>query len=74
MLIDIEAEPGADRDIWSAQPTSKPTVATVPGPNGGLKVLASWHGSTTFARWRVAGAARSTDGSILASSSVVPTS
>ena len=49
----------AFRFHWTGHPSRLPGMAVVPGPNGRLRVYASWNGATQVASWRVlAGAHR----------------
>jgi hypothetical protein len=45
----------AYRFSWQGQPLTRPSVALVPGPNGAVKVYASWNGATQVAAWRIVG-------------------
>ena len=57
----------AYRVRWTGRPTSSPAVSTEPGTGGGLKVFASWNGSTTVTSWRVMGGASSTQLAVVGS-------
>jgi hypothetical protein len=41
------------RFAWSGQPSTRPALATAAGPDGTLRVYASWNGATAVARWRL---------------------
>ncbi|HVC84249.1 MAG TPA: arylsulfotransferase family protein [Solirubrobacteraceae bacterium] len=45
------------RFAWSGQPSTRPALATAPGPGGTLRVYASWNGATAVAGWRLRGGA-----------------
>jgi hypothetical protein len=45
----------AYRFLWSGHPTTLPSMANVPGPNGTVMVYASWNGATGVNAWRVLG-------------------
>ncbi|MGC1908830.1 MAG: arylsulfotransferase family protein [Candidatus Dormiibacterota bacterium] len=45
----------AYRDPWTAEPTTRPAVATEDGSGDELEVFASWNGSTGVTGWRVVG-------------------
>jgi hypothetical protein len=45
----------AYRFHWTGHPTTRPGLALLPGPDGSLKVYASWNGATQVASWRVLG-------------------
>ena len=49
----------AYRFPWTGTPTTRPSVALVPGDNGNLKVYESWNGATQVASWRVLGGSSS---------------
>ena len=40
-------------DQWSARPATRPDVAAVSGPFGGMTVYASWNGATGVHSWQV---------------------
>ncbi|MFL5821880.1 MAG: arylsulfotransferase family protein [Solirubrobacteraceae bacterium] len=48
----------AYRFHWSGHPRTRPPLAVVPGPDGSLKVYASWNGATEVTAWRVLGGDR----------------
>jgi hypothetical protein len=45
----------AYRFPWQGQPTTRPSVGLLPGPNGTVKVYSSWNGATQVRAWRIMG-------------------
>jgi Arylsulfotransferase (ASST) len=51
----------AFRFPWVGEPSRRPSLAVSPGPDGHLKVYASWNGATAVTDWRVLGGRRPHD-------------
>ena len=63
MLLDARLPPGSEsyrafRFPWSGHPTDGPVMAVEQGPDGKVKLYASWNGAPEVATWEVLAGAR----------------